>query len=149
MHSERKCIASEGCRSQVRSGEMKRSGILNPDLLAMLANWGHTDFITICDRGFPVPSGPPRVDLSLVDDIPTVLDVLKAVHGEFELWQILVPSEARDISPGRIDELKDTVSGIPLRFIPHLEFKHLTAESKGIIRTADTCPYGNIIIISG
>ena len=128
---------------------MKRSGILNPFLLAMLANWGHTDFITICDRGFPVPSRPPRVDLSLIDGIPTVLDVLRAVHDEFELWEILVPSEARDISPQRIDDLKDTASGIPLRLVPHLQFKHLAAQSKGIIRTADTCPYGNIIIVSG
>ena len=66
--------------TRARSGarrDMKRGGVLNPALSHLLASTGHTDYFTVCDRGFPVPEGPERIDLALVDDIPTVLDVLQ------------------------------------------------------------------------
>ncbi len=49
----------------------------------MLARTGHTDYFTICDRGFPVPETPERIDLALVEDLPTVLDILRAVMAEW------------------------------------------------------------------
>ena len=48
---------------------MKRGGILHPALAHLLASTGHTDFFTVCDSGFPVPIGPERIDLALVDDL--------------------------------------------------------------------------------
>ena len=38
---------------------------------------------------------------------------------------------------------------LPLVALPHVEFKHLSATAKATIRTADTTPYANIIIVSG
>ena len=64
---------------------MKKSGILHPALCELLAATGHTDWITICDSGFPVPIGPQRIDLALVSGIPTVLDVLRAIRREGSL----------------------------------------------------------------
>ena len=78
---------------------MKKSGILHPGLCQLLASTGHTDYITICDRGFPVPVGPERIDLALVDDLPTVLDVLKAVKAEFELDRVIITQEMTVASP--------------------------------------------------
>jgi D-ribose pyranase len=54
---------------------MKRGGILHPALGHLLSSTGHTDYFTVCDRGFPVPDGPERIDLALVDGIPTVLEL--------------------------------------------------------------------------
>jgi D-ribose pyranase len=127
---------------------VKKSGILNPALSLLLARTGHTDYFTICDRGFPVPDGPERIDLALVDDIPTVLDVLKAVADEYHIDRIVIPQEMKEISPQRYQELFSIV-GDKLEAVPHIEFKRLSQTGKATVRTADTCPYGNIIVVSG
>jgi len=55
-------------------------GILNPHLLSLLARVRHMNTLVIADRGFPFWPGIETVDLSLVDGVPTVLQVLAAVR---------------------------------------------------------------------
>src|SRR5688572_28145944 len=81
---------------------VKRGGILNPRLGHLLLSTGHTDYFTICDSGFPVPLGPERIDLALVDNIPTVLDVLRAVHAEWAIDRVVIAREMSEISPARV-----------------------------------------------
>lgn len=128
---------------------MKRSGILNPALNHLLASSGHTDYVTICDRGFPVPVGPERIDLALVDGIPTVLDVLRAVHAEWSVDRVLITHEMAEVSPDRVDELRAIVGDVPIERVSHLELKDLAPGARGTVRTADTVPYANIIVVSG
>lgn len=49
---------------------MKRSGILNPDILRIVAMAGHGDLIAITDRGFPLSRHPitTPIDVSVVGD---------------------------------------------------------------------------------
>ncbi|GIW04505.1 MAG: D-ribose pyranase [Thermomicrobiales bacterium] len=128
---------------------MKKSGILNPALCHLLASSGHTDYFTICDRGFPVPDGPPRIDLALVDDLPTVLDVLKAVAAEWAIDRVLIAQEMTEASPQRVDALREVLGDVPLQIVSHLELKRLAQTAKATVRTGDTCPYANIIVVSG
>jgi len=110
---------------------------------------GHTDYFTICDRGFPVPSGPERIDLALSDDIPTVLDVLRAVAAEWSIDRILIAAEMAEISPARVAELQVVTPDTLIEQVPHLELKRLAQSSRATVRTADTTPYANIIVVSG
>jgi D-ribose pyranase len=128
---------------------MKRGGILHPGLNHLLASTGHTDYFTICDRGFPVPDGPERIDLALVDDVPTVLDVVGAVHREWAIDRILITHEMAEISPRRIDELEALLGEVPLERVRHLELKRLAREARATVRTGDTVSYANIIVVSG
>src|SRR3954453_7942461 len=128
---------------------MKKGGILHPGLCEVLAAAGHTDYLTISDRGFPVPDGPRRIDLALVDGIPTVLDVLRAVAAEWALDRVIITQEMTEVSPQRVDELRALVGGVPLEVLPHVAFKHLAQTAKATIRTGDTTPHANIIIVSG
>lgn len=128
---------------------MKKVGIYHPGISHLLARTGHTDWFTVCDRGFPVPIGPERIDLALTDDIPTVLDVLRAVEAEFHIDRVLVANEALIAAPHWVDELGALLGEIPLVQIDHLELKRLSKEGRATIRTGDTVPYSNIIIVSG
>ena len=128
---------------------MKRGGILHPALSYLLASTGHTDFFTVCDRGFPVPVGPERIDLALVDGIPTVLDVLGAVHAEWAIDRVLITDEMAEVSPGRVEELRTLLAGVPLESVSHLELKRLAATARATVRTRDTVPYANVIVVSG
>ena len=66
---------------------MLRTGILNPALLHLLARIRHTNTLVIADRGFPFWPQIETVDISLVDNIPSVLQVLAAIRGNFQATQ--------------------------------------------------------------
>ena len=128
---------------------MKRGGILNPALSHLLASTGHTDYFTVCDRGFPVPEGPERIDLALVDDIPTVLDVLAAVIAEWSLDRVLFAHEMDAISPVRVAEMRTLVGDVAFERVNHGQLKRLAQSARATVRTGDTVPYANIIVVSG
>jgi D-ribose pyranase len=128
---------------------MKRAGILNPALGHLLLSTGHTDYFTICDGGFPVPVGPERIDLSLVSGIPTVLDVLAAVHAEWAIDRIVIAQEMTEISPSRVEDLREIIGDIPFEIVSHLDLKKLASGARATVRTGDAVPYANIIVVSG
>jgi len=128
---------------------VKRAGILNPALSHLLASTGHTDYLTICDRGFPVPVGPERIDLALTDDIPTVLDVLRAVLAEWSADRVLITHEMDEISPERVLALKELLPDTALERVSHVALKRLAQGARATVRTGDTVPYANIIVVSG
>jgi D-ribose pyranase len=128
---------------------MKRGGVLNPALSHLLASTGHTDYFTVCDRGFPVPGGPERIDLALVDNIPTVLDVLAAVIAEWSLDRVLITHEMDAISPDRVAEMRAILGDVPFERVSHGQLKRLAQDARATVRTGDTVPYANIIVVSG
>ena len=128
---------------------MKRGGVLNPALSYLLASTGHTDYFTICDCGFPVPVGPERIDLALTEGIPTVLDVVRVVASEWSIDRVLITHEMGKISPQRVAELREIVGDVQLEQVSHLELKGLSLSARATVRTGDTVPYANIIVVSG
>jgi D-ribose pyranase len=128
---------------------VKRGGIYHPAINHLLASSGHTDYFTICDRGFPVPIGPERIDLALVDDIPTVTDVIRAILPEFHIDRVLIAEEALSASPDYVNELRSLLDPIPLVTVPHLELKGIAQTGRATIRTGETVPYANIVVVSG
>ncbi len=128
---------------------MKKGGILHPALSHLLASTGHTDYFTICDRGYPVPIGPERIDLALVDDLPTVLDVLRAIVAEYHVDRVLITQEMTEVNPRRVEELRALLGDVPLEVVAHLELKRLSQTGQATVRTGDTGPYANVIVVSG
>jgi D-ribose pyranase len=115
----------------------------------LLSSLGHTDYFTVCDQGFPVPVGPQRIDLALVDNIPTVLDVVRAVNAEWSIDRVIVASEMIEFSNEFFQALQTALPGVPYEAVSHLELKQLARESRGTVRTADSIPYSNLILVSG
>src|SRR5947209_13670534 len=72
---------------------MFNTRILNPQLLSLLARVRHTNAIVIADRGFPFWPKIETVDISLSDDIPTVLQVLAAINADFRPEQAYMAGE--------------------------------------------------------
>ena len=128
---------------------MKKNGILHPALSHVLASSGHTDYLLISDRGFPVPVEPQRIDLALVDDKPTVLDVLAAIDAEWSIDRVVITEEMQLVSPERVDELRALLPDVLFEVISHIDLKRLGHGAKATIRTGDSCPYANLIIVSG
>ena len=68
-------------------------GILNPQINSLLARVRHTNLIVIADRGFPFWPMIEIVDISLVDGIPTVLQVFNAINLNFNITEIIMAQE--------------------------------------------------------
>ena len=72
---------------------MLKSGLLNPAVLQLLARIRHTNTLVIADRGFPFWPQIETVDISLVDDVPTVLQVLDAIQANFVIGRAYASAE--------------------------------------------------------
>ena len=66
---------------------MINHGILNPQILSLLARVRHTNALVISDRGFPFWPEIETVDISVVDDLPTVLQLIAAVRTNHNFTQ--------------------------------------------------------------
>ena len=128
---------------------MLKTGILNPQLLSLLARVRHTNALVIADRGFPFWPQIETVDISLVDNLPTVLQALVAIRPNFVAGKAWMAREfLRENGKGTRAKFIAALKGVSLKFEPHAEFKKRVPQAIGLIRTGDTTPYGNIILES-
>lgn len=129
---------------------MLRKGILNPHILDLLARIRHTNTLLIADRGFPFWPAIETVDISLVDDVPTVLQVLSAIRDNFTLGAVHMASQFRDANnDATVMSFESALEGIPISYEDHESvFKKRVPGAIGLIRTGDTTPYGNMILVS-
>jgi len=128
---------------------MIERGILNPHLLSLLARVRHTNTVVIADRGFPFWPQIETVDISLVDDVPTVLQVLAALRGNFKIGRAWMAEEFLQHNDERTHEaFADALHGIALLHEPHVEFKKRVPGAIGLIRSGDTVQYANMILES-
>ncbi|MGE5487116.1 MAG: RbsD/FucU domain-containing protein [bacterium] len=128
---------------------MLRRGILNPAINSLLARVRHTNTLVIADRGFPYWPSVETIDISLVDDIPKVLDVLRAVRENFFFGRAFMAEEFRAVNTQETVALyEDLLKPAELVLEPHVQFKKRVPSATGIIRTADTVQYANVILES-
>ena len=129
---------------------MLNTGILNPQILSLLARVRHTNALVIADRGFPFWPQVETVDISLMNDIPTVLQVLAAIRPDFNAVQAHMAREfRRENTPATRALFANALKGIPTTHEPHVQFKKRVPGAIGLIRTGDTVQYANMILVSG
>lgn len=128
---------------------MKKSGILNADLAAVVASMGHFDMITVADAGLPIPDEPLRIDLVVRPNLPRFIDVTTVVLEELAVQEAIVASEMVEVSPQLYDQLRALLGDVAIRKMPHEEFKTLTASSKAVVRSGEFTPYANVILVAG
>jgi D-ribose pyranase len=129
---------------------MIQTGILNPRLLSLVARVRHTNCLVIADRGFPFWPDIETLDLSLVDNIPTVLQVVAALRSNVLIaraWMAQEFVQAND--QATLARFQIALKNVPLDFEPHAKFKKRVPTAIGLVRTADTTPYSNLIVESG
>jgi D-ribose pyranase len=127
-----------------------KTGILNPAINSLICRIRHTNTLVIADRGFPFWPQIETVDISLVDDIPRVLDVLQALRENFVIAQVFMAEEFLSVNPPEMQAgLAAALKGLPTIYEPHVVFKKRVPQAIGLIRTSDTLPYTNLILESG
>jgi D-ribose pyranase len=128
---------------------MLKTGILNPHINDLLSRVRHTNTLVIADRGFPFWPQIETVDISLVDGIPTVLQVLRAIRPNFNIGRVWMAKEFLKHNDAKTRAaFAEVLRGIPVAHEPHLNFKKRVPSAIGLIRTGDTVQYANIILES-
>ena len=128
---------------------MLKTGILNPRLNDLLSRVRHTNTLVIADRGFPFWPQIETVDISLVDDLPTVLQVLKAIRSNFVMGKAWMAQEFLDNNNAATKTaFAGALEGIPVTYERHIDFKKRVPQAIGLIRTGETVQYANIILES-
>jgi D-ribose pyranase len=128
---------------------MLKTGILNPSLNSLLSRVRHTNTIVISDRGFPFWPMIETVDISLVDDVQTVLQVLNALRVNFTIGHAWMAREfLKANTKPTVNAFASALQGIPLTHEPHVKFKLRVPGAIGLIRTGDTTQYANMILQS-
>ena len=124
-------------------------GILNPAINSLLSRVRHTNTLVIADRGFPYWPMIETVDIALVDDIPTVLQVLAAVRENFVVGQAFMAAEFQSHNSHAVQQhFTDALAGVDLIFEPHTQLKTRVPHAIGLIRTGDITQYANMILVS-
>ena len=125
------------------------SGILNPKINDLLSRVRHTNTLVIADRGFPFWPDIETVDISLIDDVPTVLQALKAIRGNFKIGKAWMAQEfLQQNTPATKASFRVALRGVPVVYQPHADFKKAVPHAIGLIRTGDTVQYANLILQS-
>jgi len=128
---------------------MLKTGILNPHVLSLIARVRHTNTLVIADRGFPFWPRIETVDISLVDDVPTVRQVLAALQSNFVIGKAWMAEQFRSENSAEVQkQYADLLAPVEIRFEDHNAFKTRVPGAIGLIRTGDTTQYGNIILES-
>ena len=128
---------------------MLKTGILNPALNSLLSRVRHTNTLVIADRGFPFWPMLETVDISLVDDIPSVLDVLRAIRPNFVIGRVSMAEEFLKNNTADIQaRFTAALEGIHVDFEPHVSFRRRVPNAIGLIRTGDPVQYANMILES-
>jgi D-ribose pyranase len=104
---------------------MKRGGLLNSDLLRIIARAGHGDRIVVTDRGFPLSSGPwtEAIDLSVTPGLPRLMDVLAPLVAELAIEGFVLADETEVHNPGVATAIRALLESRLETRIPHTDFK--------------------------
>jgi D-ribose pyranase len=128
---------------------MLKSGILNPAINSLISRIRHTNTLVIADRGFPYWPQIETIDISLIDDVPKVADVYRAIEANFVIGRVFAAEEfLANNSKTVVDAFRVMLGEIAITYEPHVEFKRRVPGAIGLIRTGDATPYSNLILES-
>ena len=128
---------------------MQKRGILNPGIRSLLSRVRHTNTLVLADRGFPYWPQIETIDISLSDDIPRILEVLRAIREECNFGIAYMAEEFRVENCAALQaEWATALNGMTTVFEPHVQFKQRVPSAIGLIRTGETVQYANMILES-
>ena len=127
---------------------MKKSGILNAQLLFELTKLRHGDKLLICDAGFPIPVGGNVVDISLVGGIPDLPQTLKAVLNEMVFESYVIMNTLAEKNPEYYQLITQLFQAQTHVEVPMEEFIILAQDVKLFIRTGELRSASNLMLAS-
>jgi D-ribose pyranose/furanose isomerase RbsD len=129
---------------------MKRSGILHVELSKLIAELRHGHMIMITDAGFPVPPGPPVIDLALTKNVPTIEFVLGLIDSELITEKVIFAHELKANNPSLHKKVVSIFDDCDIEETSHIDLiQKYASQMKCFIHTGEFSPWGNVILVAG
>lgn len=128
---------------------MLKGNCINPALSTVLAETGHTDWLTVTDAGFPMPMEAERVDLAWMPGKPAWIEVLKLIKEEIVIEKIYLAEDIKVKSPKMYEAFLEVFDSKMVEFISHSRLKEDSKKSRAVIRTGEYTPFCNCILVAG
>ena len=127
---------------------MKKSGILNAQLLCELTKLRHGDKMMICDAGFPIPKGGNVVDVSLVAGLPSFPQTLEAVVNELVFESYAVMDVMAEKNPAYYRLTTELFPAQARAEVPMRALLDMAQDVKLFVRTGELRPASNLLLTS-
>jgi len=129
---------------------MKRSGILNVELNALIAELRHGHIIMVTDAGFPIPAGSRCIDLAISKNVPTIEFILKLIDSEMITEKVIFAKELRTNNPVLHKKVLSIFDDCDSEEAAHTDLISQYAPSvMCFIHTGEFSPWGNIVLVAG
>ena len=128
---------------------MKKSGILNAQLIRCIAELGHKDLGVRSGSVVSGMKGVEIVDLVVCGGVPTFKQVMDAVLAETEVEAYTIANEIEEKNPELLAYIQQNLPEAEESRIDHVDLKKMSAQCKFAIRTGEFTPYPNIILRAG
>lgn len=136
---------------------MIKHTLLNAPLQHTIATMGHTDCLTVCDAGLPIPNDANRIDLALSAGIPDFMQTVNVIGTSLFVERVVLAEEIKTHNPTLHQEIITWLellgvqqgNTIVLDYCTHEVFKAQSHQSKAFVRTGECRPYANILLFSG
>lgn len=136
---------------------MKKGSLLNSDLCRVISLLGHTDMLTVADAGLPIPHQVERIDLAVVQGLPSFMQVVEAITKDMQVEAVIIAIEMKSKNNAIYQQLLQYIellehqqaNKIMIEHVEHESFKEITPRSKAVVRTGECSPYANVHFISG
>jgi len=136
---------------------MRHNGLLQAELIGVLAALGHTDSVVIADAGLPVPNGPAKIDLAICPGTPSFIQLCSLVTAEIPVEAVTIAAEMTDRNPALyrqllkvLEQLRETQGqNIEVRTVSHDILKQQSVNARAIVRSGEFSPFANMIIHAG
>lgn len=127
---------------------MKKTGILNVELMKELTALRHGDEIAILDAGLAIPNGCKVIDLALVKGIPSFIDTIKAVLNEIVVEKFIYFAPMETYNPEMFKTLGEMMPKQQQEGLILPDFVERVKGTKVVVRTAEFGSCCNIILAS-
>lgn len=128
---------------------MRKEGLLNTELIRTISAIGHTQYIVISDAGLPIPDGVKVIDLALKSGTPSFMETLQEVMNEMVIEHYILAEEITKNNIALSEKLTKILPLNEVEYISHEHLKELSEKARVIVRTGETSPYANIVLIAG
>lgn len=127
---------------------MKKHGILHAELMKQLTALGHYDAFMICDMAFPIPRDAERIDLALVEGLPSFLQVLRAVLQEVIVEKAFLASNILEYNRPLDKELHALLTAQDFEYVEFEDLRKMANRAKFFVRSASSEACSNVLLIS-
>ena len=134
---------------------MLTANLIHPEIIHQLARCGHGSRILIADGNYPLAEktgSAEKIYLGLCPGIPTVTDVLHALHSvcAFEKAEVMLPEDGS--TPEIFEEFRRELPGLPLEGLGRFACYDACMKEGALVfavSTGEKRTYANILLTVG